>query len=65
LSYENPSGWSCALPSAGEYIVVVLIIVVFGVEVGVGVVVVARANSHSPPSVRAARAKLLKTSWEL
>jgi hypothetical protein len=24
-----------------------------------------RANSHSPPSIRAACAKLLKTAWEL
>jgi hypothetical protein len=36
-----------------------------GVAVSVGGVVGVRANSHWPPSIRAACAKLLKTSWEL
>jgi hypothetical protein len=64
---ENPSGWSCLLPCAREYIVVVIsiVVVVVGVDVSVGVVVGARANSHSPPSIRAACAKLFKTPWEL
>jgi hypothetical protein len=53
------------LSCAREDIVVVIIIVVLGVDVSVAVVVVVRANSHSPPSIRAACAKLLKTPWEL
>jgi hypothetical protein len=53
------------LPCAREDIVVVIIIVVVYVNVSVGVVVVVRANSYSPPSIRAACAKLLKTPWEL
>jgi hypothetical protein len=50
---------------AREYTVVVMIIVVVGVDASVGVVVVVRANSHSPPSIRATCAKLLMTPWEL
>jgi hypothetical protein len=53
------------LSRAREDIVVVIIIVVVCVDVSVGVVVVVRANSNSPPSIRAACAKLLKTPWEL
>jgi hypothetical protein len=53
------------LSCAREDVVVVLIIGVVGVDVSVGVDVVARAYSHSPPSVRAACTKLLKTPWEL
>jgi hypothetical protein len=48
----------------GVVIVVDIIVVVVGVGVSVGVDVV-RSNSHSPPSIRAACAKLLKTPWEL
>jgi hypothetical protein len=44
--------------------VVVVVVVVVGVGVSVGVVVV-RANSHSPPSIRAPCTKLSKTPWEL
>jgi hypothetical protein len=47
-----------------QHLPFVVVVVVVGVGVSVGVVVV-RANSHSPPSVRAACAKLLKTPWEL
>jgi hypothetical protein len=53
------------LSCAREDIVVVIIIVAVGANVSVGVDVVVRAYSHSPPSVRAACAKLLKTPWEL
>jgi hypothetical protein len=60
---EHPSDWSCLLSLAREDIVVDLIIVVVGLDVSVGVVVLVRANSHSPPSIRAACAKLLKTTW--
>jgi uncharacterized membrane-anchored protein YhcB (DUF1043 family) len=46
--------------------VVGLVIVVVAVVVGVSVgVVLVRANSHCPPSIRAACARLLKTPWEL
>jgi hypothetical protein len=38
---------------------------VVGVAVSVGIVVGVRANSHWPPSIRAACAKLLKTPLEL
>jgi hypothetical protein len=60
----NPSDWSCLLSCARDDIVVVITIVVVSVDVSVGVVVVVRANSHRPPSIRAACAKLLKTPWE-
>jgi hypothetical protein len=53
------------LSCAREDIVAVTIIVVVSVDVSVAVVVVVRANSHSPPSIRAACAKLLKAPWEL
>jgi hypothetical protein len=43
-------------------VVVVVVVVVVGVSVGV---VVVRANSHSPPSIRAPCTKLSKTPWEL
>jgi hypothetical protein len=48
----------------GVVVFVVVVVVVIGVVV-VGVVVLLRANSHSPPSIRAACAKLLKTPWGL
>jgi hypothetical protein len=63
LKKTRAAGLVCCRALAN--IVVVIIIVVVGVEVSVGVVVFVRANSHSPPSIRAACAKLLKTPWEL
>jgi hypothetical protein len=56
----NPSG----LREAFDDTVGVMKTRVVGVGVSVGFVVV-RANSHSPPSIRAACARLLKTPWEL
>jgi hypothetical protein len=61
LDTFNPSG----LREAFEDTAGVMKTRVVGVAVIVGVVVDARANSHSPPSLRAACAKLLKTPWKL